>query len=74
MSRNLVLSAVLVASILSFVTIPLSGHISDLIGRKKMYLIGAATTGVFGFLYFGIVCTENPICVDDVMESPKLAE
>jgi hypothetical protein len=21
-----------------------------------------------------VVCTENPICVDDVMESPKLAE
>src|SRR4030081_882026 len=52
MSRDLILMAVLVAACVSFVTIPLSGHISDLIGRKKMYLIGAATTGVFGFLYF----------------------
>ena len=57
MSRNLILSAVLAASVVSFVTIPLSGHISDRIGRKKMYLIGAATTGVFGFLYFGELCT-----------------
>jgi MFS family permease len=63
MSRNLILSAVLVASVLSFVTIPLSGHISDLIGRKKMYLIGAATTGVFGFLYFGMVDTAAPVAV-----------
>src|SRR6267154_138444 len=39
MSRNLILSAVLAASVVSFVTIPLSGHISDRIGRKKMYLM-----------------------------------
>src|ERR1700726_2029011 len=39
MSRDLILIPELVASCVSFVTIPLSGHISDLIGRKKMYLI-----------------------------------
>ncbi len=63
MSRDLILIAVLVASCVSFVTIPLSGHISDRIGRKKMYLIGAATTGVFGFLYFGMVDTAAPVLV-----------
>jgi MFS family permease len=57
------LIAVLAASCLSFVTIPLSGHISDRIGRKKMYLIGAATVGVFGFLYFGMVDTAIPSAV-----------
>jgi metabolite-proton symporter len=57
MSRDFVLSAVLAASLLSFVTIPLSGHISDRIGRRKMYLIGAAATGFFGFLYFGMLDT-----------------
>src|SRR6204780_2098408 len=63
MSRNLILTAVLVASCVSFVTIPLSGHISDRIGRRKMYLIGAAATGVFGFLYFGMVDTAAPVAV-----------
>ena len=63
MSRDLILIAVLVASCVSFVTIPLSGHISDRIGRKKMYMIGAAATGVFGFLYFGMVDTAAPILV-----------
>jgi len=63
MSRDLILSAVLVAACVSFVTIPLSGHISDKIGRKKMYLIGAATVGVFGFLYFGMVDTASPLLV-----------
>ena len=63
MSRNLILSAVLVAACVSFVSIPLSGHISDRIGRKKMYLIGAATVGLFGFLYFGMVDTAIPSAV-----------
>ena len=63
MSRNLVLTAVLAGACLSFVTIPLSGHISDRIGRRKMYLIGAAMTGLFGFLYFGMVDTAIPSAV-----------
>ncbi len=42
MSRDFILAAVLVAACVSFITIPLSGHISDRIGRRKMYLIGAA--------------------------------
>jgi MFS family permease len=63
MSRDLILSAVLVGSCVSFITIPLSGHISDRIGRKKMYLIGAAATGLFGFLYFGMVDTALPSAV-----------
>jgi MFS family permease len=63
MSRDLVLTAVLVGSCLSFITIPLSGHISDRIGRRKMYLIGAAATGVFGFLYFAMLGTLSPVWV-----------
>ena len=63
MSRNLVLTAVLVASLISFITIPLSGHISDKIGRRNMYLIGAAATGLFGFLYFGMLDTAVPSAV-----------
>jgi len=55
MSRDLVLTAVLVASCVSFFTIPISGHISDLIGRRKMYMIGAAVTGIFGFIYFAML-------------------
>jgi MFS family permease len=60
MSRNLILAAVLVAAVVSFFTIPLSGHTSDRIGRRKMYMIGAATVGVFGFVYFAMVDTAIP--------------
>jgi metabolite-proton symporter len=54
-SRNFLLAAVLSASVLSFVSIPLFGHLSDHIGRKNMYMIGAAATGVFGFIYFAML-------------------
>lgn len=63
MSRDFVLLAVLVASLVSFITIPLSGHISDRIGRRKMYLIGVVATGLFGFLYFGMLDTAIPSAV-----------
>ena len=53
--RNFLLEAVMAASVLSFISIPLSGHISDLIGRKKMYMLGAVTVGIFGFVYFGLI-------------------
>ena len=54
-SRNFLLAAVLSASVVSFVSIPLFGHLSDHIGRKNMYVIGAAATGVFGFIYFAML-------------------
>jgi MFS family permease len=56
-SRNFLLTAVLAASVLSFVSIPLFGHLSDQIGRKNMYMLGAAATGIFGFIYFAMLNT-----------------
>ncbi|MDN5005369.1 MFS transporter [Bradyrhizobium sp. GCM10027634] len=56
-SRDFLLTAVLSASVLSFVSIPLCGHVSDQIGRKNMYMIGAAATGIFGFIYFAMLNT-----------------
>src|SRR6266513_1182929 len=53
--RDFLLVAVLSASVVSFVSIPLFGLISDLIGRTKMYMLGAIVTAVFGFIYFGML-------------------
>ncbi|MBV9705578.1 MAG: MHS family MFS transporter [Methylobacteriaceae bacterium] len=56
-TRDFLLVAVLAASVVSFFSIPLFGHLSDRIGRKKMYMIGAATIGIYGFVYFGLLST-----------------
>jgi MFS family permease len=63
MPRNFILSAVMAAACVSFFTIPFAGHMSDQIGRKKMYLIGVVVMGLFGFLYFGMVDTAVPALV-----------
>jgi len=62
-SRDLLLAGVLAAVCLSAITIPLSGYMSDRIGRKKMYIIGAATMGVFGFIYFGMIDTGSSVLI-----------
>ena len=59
-TRDLLLMAVLAASALEFFTIPLFGHLSDLIGRRRMYMIGAIAVGIFGFVYFAMVDTRAP--------------
>jgi MFS family permease len=59
-SRDFLLTAILVAAALSAVTIPLSGYISDRIGRKRMYLIGAVAVGVFAFVYFAMMNSMVP--------------
>src|SRR5438128_8694438 len=46
--------AVSTAGLVSFITIPLFGHLSDVIGRKTMYLIGITVMAVWGFVYFGL--------------------
>ncbi len=60
-SKDFLLTSVLVASVLSFVTIPLCGHLSDRIGRKRMYLLGAVTMAIFGYVYFALLDTAAPV-------------
>jgi metabolite-proton symporter len=56
-SRDFLLTAVLAASLVSFVSIPVFGYVSDRIGRKNMYMIGAVATGIYGFIYFAMLKT-----------------
>jgi len=60
---DFLLTAVLTASMLSFFVTPASGHLSDRIGRKRAYMLGASVTAVFGFVYFALLQTRAPALV-----------
>jgi MFS family permease len=59
-SRDLLLYSVIAFSMVELFTIPLSGYLSDRIGRKRMYLIGACINFVVAFLFFALLSTKNP--------------
>lgn len=59
-SRDFLLSSLIVAGLVSFVTIPVAGALSDRFGRKRIYLIGSVATGIFGFIYFAMLNTMVP--------------
>lgn len=54
-SKNFVLVGTLVAAGIEFVLVPVFGHLSDSVGRKRIYMAGAAITGVWGFAYFALL-------------------
>jgi MFS family permease len=59
-SRDFLLEVLLIATFMSFFTIPLSGYLSDQFGRKRVYIFGAAATGLFGFAYYAMFDTAVP--------------
>ncbi len=63
LERQFLVNAVTVAALVSFVTVPLFGHLSDVIGRKTMYMAGIIVMAVWGFAYYGLYSTAIPIVV-----------
>jgi metabolite-proton symporter len=61
--RDLLLTAVLTAAVVSFFSVPFFGHLSDRIGRRKMYAIGAVAMGIYGFVYFGLLNTGSSVLI-----------
>ena len=59
-SRNFLLTALLVQTILGFAWVTVAGHLSDRVGRKNMYIFGCIFIAVFGFIYFALLNTKNP--------------
>ena len=51
-SKGFMTNSVMAAAGLSLIMVPLFGHISDKIGRKRMYIIGAVLTGAWAIPYF----------------------
>jgi MFS family permease len=61
MDRNLLLGAIMGFAVIEFFCIPFFGYVSDKIGRKTMYLIGAVTMIICGFLFFALLDTRNVV-------------
>jgi MFS family permease len=54
---------VLIAAFVSLFTVPFWGYVSDLVGRRRLYMIGAAAMVVYSFVYFGLLDTAAPALV-----------
>ena len=56
---SFVLGAVLIGAAVHLVTTPMWGAVSDRVGRKPVYLFGAAGVGIWAFVFFFLVDTRN---------------
>jgi metabolite-proton symporter len=59
-SRNFLLIAVIVSSVIGFIWVPIAGALSDRIGRRRMFIIGCIFVAVFGFIYYALLDTRVP--------------
>ena len=63
LERSFLFNCVLAAATTSLITTPLFGYLSDRIGRKRMYLIGAFTMLVFAFPYYWLINSAIPAVI-----------
>jgi MHS family shikimate/dehydroshikimate transporter-like MFS transporter len=63
MSRSLVLGAIALGAGFELITIPLFGHLSDLLGRRLIYLLGCVAAICLSFPIFWAIGTRSPAMV-----------
>ncbi|MEV0819634.1 MFS transporter [Nonomuraea rubra] len=54
---------VIVAGIVSLFTVPFWGYISDLVGRRRLYIVGALAMVAWSFVYWPLLDTRVPALV-----------
>ncbi len=58
-----ILNDVLIASAVSLFTVPLFGYLSDRVGRRLTYIVGAAAMALWSLPYFGLLDTRVPALI-----------
>ncbi|TCM48086.1 MFS transporter [Kribbella sp. VKM Ac-2568] len=59
LDKSFALNAVLIGAAIHFCAIPLWGALSDRVGRKPVYLLGAIGVGIWAFVFIALVDTKN---------------
>jgi MFS family permease len=59
LSRQMILNAVVYAALVEFITLPLAGWLSDVFGRKALYMSGALASIVVAFPFFWLFETKD---------------
>jgi len=59
LTRGAVLNNVLIAAMVSMISIPLCGYLSDRIGRRKVIALGCVLMIFWPFVYFGLLDTKS---------------
>jgi MFS family permease len=81
--RGDLLNYTLVAAAIGFITVPLFGYLSDVLGRRLVYGVGIVAVGVYAFPYFGLLNTKTSglvllaivvsLALHDIMYGPQAA-
>jgi metabolite-proton symporter len=58
--KSVVLRALLIGAAIQFFVVPAVGALSDKVGRRPLYLVGAVGVGVWTFVFFDLVDTKEP--------------
>jgi MFS transporter, MHS family, shikimate and dehydroshikimate transport protein len=61
--KSLILNAILGAALLEFITMPFFGWMSDIVGRRAMFIAGSLLSAVCAFAVFTLLDTRNPTIV-----------
>jgi MFS family permease len=62
-SEGFALNCVMAAAATQLISLPLFSHLSDRIGRKRIYNAGIIAMAVWGFVYFGLLNTGSAVLV-----------